>query len=279
MTAPAPLTRVSTSMAETQIPINASTRLLALLGDPVRHSLSPVMHNAALRALKLDAVYVALRCSAQDLPALLKGIANAGGGGNITIPHKQIAAANVERATDAVRRTGACNTYWLEQGQVCGDNTDVEGFLRAIGAAFGNVSGARVLLLGAGGAARAVLAGLNALGVDSVHVLARTKTRAHEIASVLAGSTVRFKTGPTDATEDFDLVINATPLGIHDGDALPIPIERLGSETRVFDLVYRPGAKSARCGWQRDAVAAGCCRVRSLVGPGGTARDHAQRPG
>jgi shikimate dehydrogenase len=240
-------------MADTEVAISAATRLLALLGDPVLHSLSPVLHNAALRAKKLDAVYLALRCSTQDLPALLNSIARAGGAGNVTIPHKQIAAATVERATDAVRRTGACNTYWLERGQVCGDNTDVEGFLSAIGAAFGDVAGARVLLLGAGGGARAVLAGLGQLHVDSVQVVARTQSRAEALAPVAADSMVRFQAGPNDPARAFDLVVNATPQGIHDGDPLPVSIEQLSPDARVFDLVYRPGVTA----WVRAAHAAG----------------------
>src|SRR5690606_22711034 len=112
--------------------ITAATRLVALLGDPVSHSLSPTFQNAAFDAAGLDAVYLALRVSATELPGLLRGIAHAGGAGNVTVPHKEVAARAVDVPTEEVVRTGACNTFWCEGDRVHGDNTDVTGFLRAI---------------------------------------------------------------------------------------------------------------------------------------------------
>src|SRR5690606_35352637 len=99
--------------------ISARTRTVVLLGDPVEHSLSPLFQNAGFAAAGLDAVYVALRCTGADLPGLLVGIARAGGAGNVTVPHKAIAARTVERPTEAVLRTNACNTFWLEGETVC----------------------------------------------------------------------------------------------------------------------------------------------------------------
>ncbi|HEV2149011.1 MAG TPA: hypothetical protein VGR37_16515, partial [Longimicrobiaceae bacterium] len=110
---------------------SAATRLVALLGSPVSHSLSPTLQNAAFRAAGVDAVYVALQCGSGELPGLLRGIARAGGAGNVTVPHKEASALLLERRTGAVERTGACNCFWLEEGQVCGDNTDVAGFAGA----------------------------------------------------------------------------------------------------------------------------------------------------
>ena len=112
---------------------SSSTRVLALLGDPVLHSLSPAFQNAALRATGRDALYVALRCGGPDLPGLLRGLARAGGGGNVTVPHKGAAAEVVEEVTEAVQETGACNTFWLENGRIRGDNTDVAGFGEWVG--------------------------------------------------------------------------------------------------------------------------------------------------
>ncbi|MGH7459824.1 MAG: shikimate dehydrogenase [Longimicrobiales bacterium] len=235
----------------------ASTSLLALLGDPVTHSFSPVLHNAALQVLGLDAVYLALRCSAADFPGLMTAIARANGAGNVTIPHKESAARTVTKQTAAVQKTGACNTFWLEAGEVYGDNTDVEGFVRATQASFGDVSGARTLLLGAGGAARAVLAGLVTLRADSVQVVARTATRAAALASITSGSPTRFESLAEPSAEPFDLVVNATPVGMHDHDSLPFPIEKLASSTRVFDLVCRPNLTA----WVRAARAAGFLAV------------------
>ena len=136
--------------------VTSRTQVLALLGDPVDHSLSPVIQNAAFREAGVDGVYVALRCEAPDLVGFMHGLGRAGGGGNITLPYKQKAASFLDERSEAVRRTGACNTFWGRDGKVCGDNTDVEGFRRALKHFLGRSSeGFRVLLLGAGGAARA----------------------------------------------------------------------------------------------------------------------------
>ncbi|MBI4410367.1 MAG: shikimate dehydrogenase [Gemmatimonadetes bacterium] len=233
----------------------AGTRLFALLGDPIAHSLSPALQNAAFRASGLDAVYLALRCTAETLPGLLRGIALAGGGGNITVPHKERAVAALDRATDAVHRTGACNTFWSAQDRVWGDNTDIAGFQGALQALVGSAAGARVLLLGAGGGARAALAGLLDAGVAAVVVLNRSPERAEALrrlfsasANVRALSQVAHLRG-----EAFDLVVNATPLGLHEGDALPLELDRVGRIGAVLDLVYRAGETP----WVREARSRG----------------------
>ena len=97
--------------------IGASTRLFAVLGDPVAHSLSPGIQNPAIEAAGVDAVYVALRCGAGEVSGLMRGLAVAGGGGNVTLPHKEVAAAAVDEPSELVARTGACNTFWLEDGR------------------------------------------------------------------------------------------------------------------------------------------------------------------
>jgi shikimate dehydrogenase len=230
----------------------ADTRLFALLGDPVAHSLSPLLQGAALQALALDGIYVALRCSAADCPHLLQGIARAGGGGNVTIPHKERAAGALEFATEWVNRTGACNTYWFEHGQVCGDNTDVEGFSRAVQRCLGDIRGAHVLLLGAGGGARAVVAGLTTMGVARIDVLARSHARAERLASLVGPGTTTLAVASGQRAR-CDLVINATPLGLDEQDPLPYPVEQLHPGSAVFDLVYRPSDTA----WVRAARAAG----------------------
>ena len=177
-----------------------STRLLALLGDPVGHSLSPAFQNAAFAAAGVDGVYLALRCGAGELPGLLRGIARAGGGGNVTLPHKEAAAAAVDRRTEAVERTGACNTFWLREGAVWGDNTDVEGFSAAAEALLGAPpAGARVLLLGAGGAASAALASLTAQGAAQVVVANRSRPRAEALVERFAGGPARLTVAEPDA--------------------------------------------------------------------------------
>lgn len=223
---------------------SAATRVFALLGEPVAHSLSPRFQNAALRAAHIDAVYVALRCAAAELPGVLRGLALAGGGGNVTIPHKELAARMVERATDAVAATGACNTYWAEAGVVCGDNTDVAGVQAAVRALLGEApAGARVLLLGAGGAARAVVHALLLDGAERVVVLNRSRPRAQALAERF-GARGRVETrddGAALRAERFDLAVNATSLGMHAGDALPLPPDTAPALGAALDLVVLPG--------------------------------------
>ncbi len=134
--------------------IGASTRALTIIGDPVAHSLSPAMHNAACRALGLDAVYLALRVPAAAVSTLLQTLAATGGAGNVTVPHKEAVERSVARKTDVCMRAGACNTFWTEDGVLVGDNTDVAG-VRAALAALG-ADGGRWLVIGTGGSARAV---------------------------------------------------------------------------------------------------------------------------
>lgn len=224
------------------VEIGAATRLIALLGDPVDHSLSPRFQNAAIRAAGLDAVYLALRCG-REIEAILPAIARAGGGGNVTLPHKTRAAAAVEVATPAVEATGACNTFWLEDGRVHGDNTDVEGFAAAARALIGSPAGARALVVGAGGAARAAVMALLGARADAVHLVNRTPGRARSLRDVLdpAGRRVRVIEGESALRrEGYDLIVNATSLGIRPDDPPPLDLDvpvRVGA---VLDLTYGP---------------------------------------
>lgn len=221
---------------------SAGTRVLALLGDPVSHSLSPLVQNAGFREAGVDGVYVALRCSGEDLEGFVRGIGRAGGGGNVTLPHKERAAAAVDVPSEAVRRTGACNTFWGTAEGVHGDNTDVEGFRRALRDFLGGPpDDHRVLLLGAGGAARAILLALLDDGVGEVSVSNRTTERARAVARRIGGSRARVVDRPADVDgERFDLVVNATSLGLSPDDPLPVDLDRLDRVGAVMDVVYGP---------------------------------------
>lgn len=231
--------------------ISARTRLIALLGDPVAHSLSPRLQNTAFAAAGVDGIYLALRCDAESFAGLMTGIARAGGGGNVTLPHKALAASLLDSATAAVERTGACNTFWDEGGRLCGDNTDVAGFTAAARRLAGPLAGARVLLLGAGGAARAAAVALLDERVDAVVVFNRTTDRARELASALdaPGQLGVAEDLDTVRGERFDLVVNSTSLGLNPGDPLPLDFDRIGEAGRVLDLVYAPGETE----WVREA--------------------------
>ncbi|HEX5005257.1 MAG TPA: hypothetical protein VFV65_08065, partial [Gemmatimonadales bacterium] len=151
------------------------TRVFALLGQPVSHSLSPAMHNAAFRVLGLDAVYVPLPCSAEQVPGLMSALAAAGGGGNVTVPHKQTAAGALGRPSPRVTQLGVCNTFWWEDGQVCGDSTDVDGVQAAVRAL--GVDPEAWLVVGTGGAARAVVEAARLAGAR-IAVRSRVPARA-----------------------------------------------------------------------------------------------------
>ena len=212
--------------------------MYAVLGDPVAHSQSPAIHNAVFRATGRDASYVARRVTAGECGPVLRSLALNGGGGNVTVPHKEHVLPFLDRRTHAVEATGACNTFWARDGEVWGDNTDVKGFLgmwEAMVAGLGEDLG--VLVLGAGGAARAVLFALSdAPRVARVGLWNRSGDRARNLVE-------RFGDARLSRIEDWrvespDVVVNATSAGL-DGRAAPIDLRGLAALPRaVIDLVY-----------------------------------------
>jgi shikimate dehydrogenase len=215
--------------------------LFALLGWPVEHSLSPAIHAAAFRELGWEATYVALAVREEELDGVLPAVARAGGG-NVTVPHKRAVAGRLDRPTDRVLRTGACNCFWTEGDELAGDNTDVGGFRSAVEAWSEARLGGRVLLLGAGGAARAVGEACREAGVERLEVWNRTTERARGLARGLRdrhgtqGPEVRVLASRGEAEGTFELVVNATSLGLDpDGDPLPIDLTRVSARA-AFDL-------------------------------------------
>jgi len=219
------------------VEIGASTRLLAVLGDPVAHSLSPVMHNAVIRALGLDAVYVGLRVPAAAIPETLAVLAAVGAAGNVTVPHKEAVERYVARKTDACAKAGACNTFWVEAGDLIGDNTDVAG-VRAALAALGADGARRWLVIGTGGSARAVAIAATESGAE-LRVRSRAPERAARFtawASERGARAAVWKEGETA-----EVAINATPLGLAATDALPVDPKALTGVRCALDLVYAAG--------------------------------------
>lgn len=224
-------------------PPEPGERRFTLLGDPVDHSVSPAIHEAAFRAIGVRATYGVRAVSAADLPAALRAAARAGGG-NVTLPHKELAAEELDVAAPAVGATGACNCFWADaRGRLCGDNTDVEGFAGAAEELLGEAGlvDARVLLLGAGGAARAVVVGVARRGAGRVEVLNRTPARARELARDLATRACEVVPlgSPDRVRGPYELAVNATSLSLDpDGPSPPGPE---GWEVgAALDLVYGP---------------------------------------
>ena len=218
--------------------ISANTRLLMVIGDPVAHSLSPAMHNAAFRALGLDAVYVAMRVSGESLPAVLAMQAATGGAGNVTVPHKEAVEGSVARKTDVCARVGACNTFWAEDGTLVGDNTDVAGVTAALDKLGAARKGERWLVVGTGGSARATAVAAADRGVK-LFVRSRDTGRANAFAKWASGvgADATVANGPVEV----DVAINATPLGLAGHDPLPVDVNHIPGVQRALDLVYAPG--------------------------------------
>lgn len=210
--------------------ITGRTRIFALLGDPVRHSLSPLMQNAGFRAAGLDAKYLAIPCVATDLPGVIRSLVRGGGGGNITVPHKAV-AAGVGVADPRVASLGVANLFWSEGGAVHVGNTDVDGMLALLDLVGAPIGG--WLVLGTGGSARAAVGAAAARGA-AVAVRSRSPERRRAFESWLVEQGVA--TADPNACQ---VVINATPLGLDGDDTLPIDLGPLPVVSHLVDLTYR----------------------------------------
>lgn len=244
------------------VPISGKTRVLALIGHPVSHSLSPAMHNAAFAADGLDFVYVCLDVHPNRLPEAVRGMAALSFRGfNITMPHKQALVDLVDDLDDAARVSGAVNTVVIDpdSGKLTGYNTDGGGMVLACEEAGIELSGKSVLLLGAGGAAAAVAVAFAEAGIGELHLANRSLENAGKLKEKLSG--VGIPSVETHALDDLDasafeadVIVNTTPLGMKEGDALPLPERCLREGVAVCDAVYRPGFETplVRLARERD---------------------------
>ena len=194
------------------------------------------MHNAAFRALGLPAVYVPLSCNTEDLPLLIRSLTRAGGGGNVTVPHKELAAHSVDECRELAQVSGACNTFWSEDGKIIGDNTDVPGLLDALHQL--EVPKTPWFIAGSGGGARAAVIAAGQLGVP-VAVRSRDASRQQEFESWITSRSVSLA-----LPAECGVLINCTPLGLQAGDPLPIQPEQFPRAEVAFDMVYAPGETS-----------------------------------
>ena len=224
--------------------IRATTRLLAVIGDPVGHSLSPAMYNAAITALGLDAAFLALRASRETFPDLARSLVSAGAALNVTVPHKRAAAALLDRPSELVRRTGACNALWPGVAGIEGDNTDVPAVAREAAALLRGRPVRRALVLGSGGSARAVaVAVADTWPGAEVAVVSRDPGRAEAFVSWAREAGVGCRVWGAGETGTADLVVNATPLGLEPDDPPAADAALLArvAPAAVLDLVYARG--------------------------------------
>lgn len=250
-------------------PITGQTKLFGIFGHPVAHTLSPFMHNAAFDAVGLPYRYVPFEVPPDRLEGAVKGILPLGiRGVNVTIPHKEAILPFLDQVDEEAKMIGAVNTVEVISGRLIGHNTDGRGFLESLFEMKVALSGKRVILLGAGGAARAVAAVLAQQSIAEMVIVARTAARGKALADRLAAISPGLKvslrgadwSSPLPADPDRStLLINTTPLGMKQEDPLPFPIHLIDSRWSVADLIYRPA---------ETALLAAAKRAGSQVIPG-----------
>ncbi len=260
------------------IEISGKTQNLGVIGWPIGHSLSPAMQAAAIREAGLDYSYIAMPVRPEALPAAVEGLRSLGFRGfNVTIPHKRNILDLLDEIDEDAERIGAVNTVINEQGRLLGRNTDVAGFLCGLKKIGATMRGKRALLLGAGGAARAVIWGLIREKADRITVCVRDEGKARANLSdfsdsvdmeILSWETPDFRR----ALSETELIVNTTPLGMtpKTDAAPPVIWEAIRPGVVVYDIIYTPD----RTRLLQEAEARGC-RVMNgvpmLVGQGAEA--------
>lgn len=242
----------------------AAAKLFILFGDPVAHSLSPAMQNAALQAAGIDGLYIPWRVQSAGLPTAFESLRRMEnfGGANVTVPHKEQAFALVDALTPEAAAVGAVNTIVAKGGHLLGANTDGLGFLRSLQEEANFLPrGKLAVILGAGGAARAVAVSLAEAGAEPLVIVNRTVERAQSLAEFvhreIGTSTVGL--GLDDPrmaamVRDCALLVNATSVGLSPSDPPPIDPTLLRQRMLVYDLIYRPRETALL----REATKQGC---------------------
>ncbi|PSB10164.1 shikimate dehydrogenase [Pleurocapsa sp. CCALA 161] len=232
--------------------ITGKTKLLGIIGDPVEHSLSPIMHNAAIASLRLDYIYVPFPVKQGDLATILAGF-NAFNlvGFSITIPHKQAIIPLLTEISDDADNIGAVNTVWRTASGWKGTNTDAEGFVAPLKAMSRDWSKTTPVILGNGGAARAVIAGLTNLGCQEIHIVGRDPNKLARFYQSWSHSTkitsllkIHHWDNLSSLIPAADLLVNTTPVGMSPHvDTSPVEeslIQKLKPNAIAYDLIYTP---------------------------------------
>ncbi|MBE9502673.1 MAG: shikimate dehydrogenase [Proteobacteria bacterium] len=230
--------------------ITTKTKVIGIFGDPIEHSLSPPMQNAAIKSLGLDMIYIPWHVKPQHLEMALNGVRAMGIRGiNLTIPHKERALNYIDSVSDEVGIIGATNTIVNDRGKLVGYNTDGKGLLLALKKEYTFMpKGKKIVIIGAGGAARGIAAAMAAEGATTVIIANRTLGKAESLASEFSLK-IRSSTFEgidlsseklSHAFKNAHLLVNASSAGMVGENDLDLPLEQLTKETIVVDIVYKP---------------------------------------
>ncbi|RDH49643.1 shikimate dehydrogenase [Fischerella thermalis 111/344/542] len=231
--------------------ITGKTKLLGVIGYPIEHSLSPVMHNAAIAQLGIDYVYLPFPIKPEDLHTAIQGFAAIGVVGfSVTIPHKQAILRSLSAVEPIAKAVGAVNTVIKKNNSWIGTNTDIEGFLAPLQAHQQNWSQKIAVILGNGGAARAVVAGCAKLGCAEIHVVGRNVQRLRDFSQSWENSPLQVNLNVhrwdelPELIPQADLLVNTTPIGMYPKiDESPLSaaeMANLSSQAIAYDLIYTP---------------------------------------
>ena len=219
-------------------------KTFAVIGDPIDHSLSPTIHNAAYRELEMECTYIAYRVAQGELATGIESLKKIKiAGFNVTIPHKIEMMKYLDNLDDNCKKIGAVNTVLNDDGILRGFNTDMDGFLEPIKRKEIEIKNSRILILGAGGAARAIIAGFQKENAKEITIVNRTKSKGDELSEFSNRMGLSSVSSSIKDMEDFDsqfdMIVNASSLGLK-GEKNIIPSRLFDEQTTVYDIVYKP---------------------------------------
>jgi len=260
--------------------ITAETNFVGLLGNPVRHSLSPIIHNIAFEILGINWCYLAMPCKKENLKTILEALKNLNCMGlNITIPHKENIAFYCEKESENAKEIGAINTLLKNENNIwIGENTDMEGFIYPLKEK--DWKNKKAIILGNGGSARAVLVGLKKLMFEEIYIIGKNKEKLNSFLNFFKENNINNNTkikgiiyNSTDISTiivDADLIVNTTPIGmrelsstINNIESIPFGAtswEKLNKKTTLYDLIYTPYETD----WLKIGKSKGCDTINGL---------------
>lgn len=234
----------------------------AVIGDPIRHSLSPQMHNAGYRALGIKAEYHRFQVKPAQLSEAVEGLCALGfSGWNVTIPHKESIVSLLDTLTPEAQRAGAVNTVKIHEGQRIGHNTDGAGFVRSVEGDMNGFQGKKAVLLGAGGASKGIALALAEQGMH-LHILNRTPDKAKELVQViqsLGGTATSGEFALGDWIKDVDLLVQTTSVGLQ-GERFLFSLQGISEQALVVDIIFNP----SQTAFLQEAKELGCRTLNGL---------------